>query len=407
MVLMGVFSGMNLLDVLLVLAAIAYAVSGYRRGLVASCVLLAGFVGGAVVGVWALPFLLRGITPGTVASFVVALLVVMVPAVMGHAVAARVAGRVRRHLEWGPVRWVDGAGGAAAGAVALLGVAWLAASVLVVTPLPALSQQIRQSAVLGSVERAMPRQTPTWFNRAAGALEGAGFPQVFNPFENEPSTGVAAPSGDAVTQAASNAARSSVVKVQGVARVGGGLRGQEGSGFVYSADHVMTNAHVVAGVTDPTVQIGVAGQLYRSRVVLFDPETDVAVLDVPGLPAPKLDFADQAGRGAPSVVAGYPQDGGLDLRAATVASRITATGQDIYGDRSTTRDVYQLRADVRPGNSGGPLLTTGGRVYGVVFARSSSEADTGYALTSGQVMTDAGRGATATAAVSTGHRAAL
>ncbi|WP_269855701.1 MarP family serine protease [Streptomyces sp. RPT161] len=398
---------MNLLDLLLLLAAVGYAVSGYRRGLVASCILLAGFLGGAVVGVWLLPFALRPVTAGTAAAAVVALLVVLVPAGLGHALAGRLAWKVRQGLDWGPVRWVDGVGGAAAGALALLAVAWLMASVLATAPMPALSQQIRNSTVLGAVDRAMPAQTPAWFSRATDALSGAGFPQVFNPFENEPTTSVPAPSGDAVTPAATAAAKHSVVKVVGVADVDGGERGQEGSGFVYASDHVMTNAHVVAGVQEPTVQIGGVGPRYDAKVVLFDPSTDVAVLDVPGLPAPALSFAAQAHRGGPAVVAGYPEDGGLDLRAATVASRITAKGQDIYGDNTTTRDIYQIRSDVRHGNSGGPLLTTSGKVYGVVFARSTSDADTGYVLTAQQVAADAGRAATATEPVSTGTRAAL
>jgi S1-C subfamily serine protease len=404
---MGVFSGMNLLDLVLVLAAIAYAASGYRRGLVASCILLSGFIGGAVVGVWLLPFALRPFLAGTLWAYVVAILVVLGPAAIGHGLAGRLAWQVRRHLEWGPVRWVDGVGGAATGALSLLAVAWLMASVLVTSPLPGISQEIRGSAVLGSVDRALPEQTPAWFSRATQALSGAGFPQVFNPFETEPTTGVPAPSGDQVTTAASQAAKRSVVKIEGVAHVGGGVRGQEGSGFVYSADHVLTNAHVVAGVSDPTVQLDGVGLPYQARVVLFDPETDVAVLDVPGLPAPALHFAGEAHRADPAVVAGYPQDGGLDLRAATVANRITATGEDIYGDNSTTRDIYQLRADVRPGNSGGPLLTPTGEVYGIVFARSSAEAETGYALTNAQITADAHHAAHATAEVSTGHRAAL
>ncbi|MDI5966167.1 MarP family serine protease [Streptantibioticus silvisoli] len=398
---------MNLLDLVIALLAIAFAVSGYRRGLVASCILLAGFVGGAVLGVWALPFALRPTTPGTTGALVVALLVVLVPAGIGHALAGLLAWRVRRHLEWGPVRGLDGVGGAAAGAVALLVFAWVFAGVLATSPAALLSRQIRGSAVLGAVDHVMPSQTPTWFSSAAGALSGAGFPQVFNPFENEPAATVPAPSGDAVTPAAIRAARAGVVKISGVADVSGGRRGQEGSGFVYAADHVMTNAHVVAGVRSPAVQVGGVGLPYRARVVLFDPETDIAVLDVPGLSAPVLPFAGPAARAAPAVVAGYPQNGGLDVRAATVASRITATGQDIYGDNSTTREVYQLRADVRPGNSGGPLLTTGGRVYGVVFARSTAEPDIGYALTARQVAADATRGAGATTAVSTGDRAAL
>ena len=124
--------------------------------------------------------------------------------------------------------------------------------------------------------------TPTWFSRATSALTQAGFPQVFNPFENEPAAEVAKPTGDSVTASATNAAKRSTVKIEGVA----GTQGREGSGFVYAARHVMTNAHVVAGIDDPSVRIGGVGTAYKATVVLFDPEKDVAVLYVPELRAP-------------------------------------------------------------------------------------------------------------------------
>ncbi len=96
---------------------------------------------------------------------------------------------------------------------------------------------------------------------------------------------------------------------------------------------------------------------------------------------PLLRFDDSAKRGDSAVVAGYPQDGGLDLQVATVAGRINARGQNIYNSSMVTREIYSVRSTVRPGNSGGPLLTTGGRVYGVVFARSTSDNETGHVLT--------------------------
>jgi S1-C subfamily serine protease len=137
-------------------------------------------------------------------------------------------------------------------------------------------------------------------------------------------------------------------------------------------------------------------------VVLFDPRKDVAVLYVPDLRAPVLRFDDDAGRGDAAVVAGYPQDGDLNLQAATVANRVPARGQDIYGVEVVTREIYSIRSTVRPGNSGGPLLTTDGRVYGVVFARSTSDAETGYVLTADEVADDAARAAGATAPVDSG-----
>ncbi|MFJ7177642.1 MarP family serine protease [Streptomyces massasporeus] len=393
---------MDLLDILLLLVVLAYAASGYRRGLVAGCVSLAGFVGGAVVGVWALPWVMDLVEPGTTRATLTAVFTVLLPAVVGHELAGRLALRLRRELDRGPLRVADGVGGAVANAVAVLIVAWVAASVLGASSSPLVTSAIRDSRLLGAVQRTMPDTTPAWFSGATSALTQAGFPQVFNPFENESTAEVAKPTGDSVTAAATEAAKRSTVKVEGVA----GTQGREGSGFVYAREHVMTNAHVVAGIDEPTVQIGGVGRAYEARVVLFDPQKDVAVLYVPGLKAPVLRFDDDAERGDSAVVAGYPQDGDLNLQAATVANRVRATGQNIYNDGTATREIYSIRSTVRPGNSGGPLLTTDGRVFGVVFARSTSDAETGYVLTADEVAPDARRAAGATAPVDTGEPAA-
>ncbi|MBH5132663.1 MarP family serine protease [Streptomyces sp. NPDC048405] len=390
---------MDLLDMVLLLVVLAYAASGYRRGLVAGCVSLAGFVGGAVLGVWVLPWVTDLVARGSTAATVVAVVTVLLPAMVGHELAGRLALRLRRELDAGPLRVADGVGGAVANAAAALIVAWVAASVLAASSSSLLTSAIRDSSVLGGVQRVMPDTTPAWFSRATSALSEAGFPQVFNPFENDGAAEVAEPSGDSVTPAATRAAKLSTVKVEGVA----GTQGREGSGFVYAPEHVMTNAHVVAGIDDPTVRVGGVGPAYEARVVLFDPDKDVAVLYVPDLRAPVLRFDEDAARGDAAVVAGYPQDGALDLRAATVANRIRATGQNIYNDESVTREIYSIRSTVRPGNSGGPLLTTDGRVYGVVFARSTSDAETGYVLTAAEVAPEARDAADATRAVDTGE----
>ncbi|MFD4511202.1 MarP family serine protease [Streptomyces sp. NPDC058457] len=390
---------MDLLDLVLVLVVLVYAASGYRRGLVAGCVSLAGFVGGAVIGVWVLPWVMELVTRGTATATVVAVLTVLVPAVVGHELAGRLALRLRRELDQGPLRVADGIGGAVANSVAVLIVAWVAASVLGASSSPAVTTAIRDSKLLGAVQNTMPDTTPAWFSRATSALTEAGFPQVFNPFENESTARVAKPSGDNVTAAATNAAKRSTVKIEGSS----GTQGREGSGFVFAPEHVMTNAHVVAGIDNPSVRIGGVGQSYDAEVVLFDPDRDVAVLYVPQLRAPVLRLDTTAARGNSAVVAGYPQDGDLNLQAATVANKVQATGQNIYNDATVTREIYSIRSTVRPGNSGGPLLTTGGKVYGVVFARSTSDDETGYVLTADEVASDATRGATATSPVDTGE----
>jgi len=170
---------------------------------------------------------------------------------------------------------------------------------------------------------------------------------------------------------------------------------------VYSAGHVITNAHVVAGVTQEEQVITYAGATLPARVVLYDPKRDIAVLNVQGLDATPLRFAGPAPSGADAIVAGYPLDGPFTAVPARVGPSQEATSPDIYQSTQVTRQIYSIRADVRPGNSGGPLLTRQGRVDGVVFAAAITVPHTGYALTAGEVASDAAAGATATVPVST------
>jgi S1-C subfamily serine protease len=191
--------------------------------------------------------------------------------------------------------------------------------------------------------------------------------------------------------------RAAVLKVRGIA--GSCSKQVEGSGFVYAPQRLMTNAHVVAGVRQPKVEVD--GQALPARVVLFDPARDVAVLYVPDLRRAPLGFAGQARASDSAVVAGYPQDGPFTAVAARVRNRQTARSPDIYSEGMVSREIYALRSVVRPGNSGGPLLSPDGRVYGVVFAAATDDPETGYALTAAQVRQDAQAGATATERVST------
>ncbi|MEV7740165.1 trypsin-like peptidase domain-containing protein, partial [Streptomyces sp. NPDC088921] len=153
---------------------------------------------------------------------------------------------------------------------------------------------------------------------------------------------------------------------------------------------------------EPTVQIGGVGRRYDATVVLYDWKRDIAVLDVPDLKANALKFDTRdASGGDGAIVAGFPENGSYDVRAARVRGRITANGPDIYHRGTVGRDVYSLYATVRQGNSGGPLLTPDGKVYGVVFAKSLDDADTGYALTADEIQQDITRGRTANQQVGT------
>ena len=192
----------------------------------------------------------------------------------------------------------------------------------------------------------------------------------------------------------------SVLKIRGTNDCG---RGVEGTGFLYARDRLMTNAHVVAGVDDPEVEVGEDN--VPATVVEYDPELDIAVLEFDSGSLPLLAFndPDSPARSKDAVaILGYPEDGPYDVRAGRIRDQQRLSSPDIYGDGKVIRDVYSVRGLVRPGNSGGPIVTSGGEAVGVVFAASVTDEDTGYALTSAQVAQAAALGVTSDSAVDTG-----
>lgn len=389
----------DLLDVALVLAVVAFAVSGYRRGFVVGVLSLVGFLGGAALGARFAPELatryLARLDPAAAG-----LIVVLGAAALGQLLAAGIGAAVRRRLTWAPARLFDSAAGAAVSATALLLVVWLLGTAVANSSMTGLARQVQRSRVLTTADQLMPDSARTWFSSFRRLIDSDGFPQVFGRLGGERVVRVAPPDPRVAGSAAVRIARAQVVKVTGVAHECS--RRLEGTGFGYAPRRVMTNAHVVAGVENPQVQVGGNGPLLRATVVLYDRDRDVAVLAVPGLAGPPLRFAGAAPAGASAVVVGYPQDGPFRAEPARIRDTQTARGPDIYHRTLVTRSIYSLRALVRPGNSGGPLLAPDGRVYGVVFAAGVSDPNTGYALTAAEVGGDARAGATATAAMGTG-----
>ncbi|MGW3493978.1 MarP family serine protease [Streptomyces sp. NPDC001020] len=385
---------MNVLDILLLVAAVWFAIVGYRQGFVVGILSVTGFLGGGLIAVYLLPFIWDKATGdhkmGTTVA-VIAVVVVIVCASVGQALTTHLGNKLRRYMTWSPARALDATGGALVNVVAMFLVAWLIGSALAGTTLPTLGKEVRGSKVLLGVSRALPARADTWFADFSSVLAQNGFPQVFSPFANEPITEVQPPDPTLARSPVAVRAQRSIVKVMGTAQSCGKVL--EGTGFVFGNRRVMTNAHVVGGVDEPTVQIGGEGRKYDAKVVLYDWRRDIAVLDVPNLKAPVLRFTStDASGGSNAIVAGFPENGSYNVQPARVRGRITADGADIYHRGTVRRDVYSLYATVRQGNSGGPLLTPDGRVYGVVFAKSRDDAETGYALTADEVREDIAKG---------------
>ena len=370
---------MNAVDVAVVVVAVLAAVQGARvGGLVQVCAII-GFFSGLFVGALLASRTVAWAHSPT-ARTAVALSTMLLVAFSFGMVGRIVGGMLTSHVPQGPARSVDSAAGVLVAVVAALVTVWLLASTMVNSSSVALDNAILQSRIIKALDGVLP-PPPTVFSQAQGFLSAEGFPPVLGALAPASARPVPLPT-DATLRQAVLAAGPSTLKVEGF---GCGVL-QEGSGFVAAPGLVVTNAHVVAGIRRPLVQVG--SSLQSAEVLSFDPSFDLAVLRVPGLTAPVLHLdPSTVPQGTQGVVLGYPEGGPFTADGAGVMALFQAEGRDIYGHGLTIRNVYEIDADVRPGNSGGPLVLPGGEVVGVVFSRSTVDTSIGYALTSPDVAT--------------------
>ncbi len=387
---------MNALDVVLLLLVLAYAISGYWQGFITGAFATAGLLAGGFFGIWLSPRLLGDAEPSVWISLG-ALFIVLLCASFGQAVLQFLGTRIRARITWQPVRALDAIGGAALSVTAVLVVSWALGVAVSGARLPWVSQEVRTSAVLGHVDGVMPQRAVSLLESFNDVVGASFFPRYLEPFAPERIVEVGPPPAKIASRPEVVLAGRSVLKVRGQNECG---RGVEGTGFLYSPARLMTNAHVVAGVDEPRVVVG--EEEVQATVVHYDSDLDVAVLALPDTGRPYLAF-DRDGRdGQPGAVLGFPQDGPYDVQAARIRQEQRLRSPDIYGQGSVVREVFSVRSLIRPGNSGGPLVSRGGDVLGVVFAASVTDAETGYVLTADQVAESAARGIAANRAVDTG-----
>ncbi|MDQ6687267.1 MAG: MarP family serine protease [Actinomycetota bacterium] len=387
---------MNLLDWCLVLIAFAYALSGYWQGFITGAFATVGLLLGGLLGIGLAPKLLGNANPSLWVSLA-ALFVVLVCASFGQAILQYGGAKIRDLITWQPARALDAVGGAVLSVVAVLAVSWMLGVAISGSRIPGIGPEVRDSKVLAGVNKMMPASAQNAlrsFNRVVGSSV---FPRYLEPFAPERIVNVAPGPQQVVGDPDVVRASSSVYKLRGNNSCGQGV---EGSGFLYSPGRVMTNAHVVAAVRRPQVRVN--GRMVAATVVYYNPQIDIAVLDVPQLSRPYLHFDLHGASRQAGAVLGFPNDGPFDAEPARIRSQQRLRSPDIYGNGTVTRDVFSVRGRIRPGNSGGPLVATDGRVLGVVFAASVSDNQTGYALTAQQVAGPAAAGIVGHRAVATG-----
>jgi S1-C subfamily serine protease len=384
----------NLLDWVLILVVVLYAVSGYWQGFITGAFATVGLLLGGVLGVWLAPTVLGNANPSILVSLA-AVFIVIACASLGQAVFQVGGARLREQIKWQPVRALDAAGGAVLSGAAALLVAWALGVALSGSGLRTITPLVQDSKVLAEVNRILPASASSKLSAFNDVVGTTFFPRYLEPFAPERIVPVPPGPRRLLTDPDVQRAAAEVVRVRGTNRCQQGI---EGSGFVYAPDRVMTNAHVVAGVRTPVIDIH--GSAVPARVVYYNPDIDVAVLSVATGAIRPLRFTNAtAGEGV--AILGFPENGPYDVAVGRVRADQRLRSPDIYGHGTVIRDVLSLRGQIRPGNSGGPVVDSAGRVVGVVFAASVTSDDTGYALSSRQVSQAAATGQASSRPVST------
>lgn len=387
---------MIVVDVLVVLVLVGALITGIRRGFFASIGTLAGLAVGGIAAFWLTPAVAAGVAApewrsaaviGTVAGTLL----------LGAALGSAVGAVLRRGADKLKLRVIERVlGGLAGVAIAALTLALVAPAVTAVG-IPVVSSAVASSRVLQAIDDITPDPIDAVLAEVRAVVLDDGLPQLgalLEPGNAELAAPVALDDPELAAAAAS------VARVSGTAYACG--RSMTGTGFVAAPGRIITNAHVVAGVDRPVVELPGRGAR-EGRIVYFDPVDDLAVIAVDDLDAAALPVAEDLAPGTTAVVFGYPHGGPFTMTPAGVISAGTVPVPDIYDGSWNLRAIAALEARVRPGNSGGPLLTDAGAVAGVVFARSDTNADLGYAMTGAEFEPVIARAAALTDPVTPGR----
>lgn len=367
--------GLTVLDWVLIVVLFVFLLAGYRRGFWVTLGTILGLVAGAAAAFFSIPLVSEWVPdPGwrLVAIVAAALLLVL----LGQAIGAGIGRAIRLRMALPALRAVDRLAGAVvntAVAAALISLIAFSASSMGLAPV---TSAISDSRVITTINHLVPESAKAMVARVRSAVAGSDVvPELPVPVTTATP---AAPDATSEPGEAMQAARDSVVRISGTALVCG--QNQTGSGFAVAPDRVVTNAHVVSGVTEPSVE-SLDGTVHAGRVVHFDESRDVAVIAVDGAELPELESGGQLEDQESGFIMGYPAGGPFRMDPAMVQARGEVTVNNIYGSEPGLLDIYQLEADVQLGSSGGPLLTPDGDVAGIVFARATGDIEVGYAIT--------------------------
>jgi hypothetical protein len=375
------------LDWIIVVFTVLMALWGFAQGLIVGALSLGGFAAGAFIGSRLGPLLLEEGAESPYAPLFALVGALMVGGVLASGL--ELVGFRLRHRLGDRLGVLDGIGGGLLVACLGLGLVWIGGAVALQTPgARELREPIQRSAILRALNEHLP---------PSGSILRA-FAR-FDPFPRieGPQADVRPPDSRIARDPQVRAAGRSVVKILGTAC---GL-GVQGSGWVAEDGVVVTNAHVVAGQDDTTVQVGGTGTHLDAQAIWFDPRNDLAMLSVPGLEGTSaLRLNRDAREGTSAAILGFPENGPYDVVPGRLGHTSAVVSQDAYGRGPVRRSITSLRGRVREGNSGGPVVDGRGRVVTTIFAATVSDGGrSGYGVPDSVVADALGR---ADGAVDTG-----
>lgn len=368
-----------LINLIIILIVLISVFRGWTIGLVRQLFSAIGFFGGLFLGAY-LEHWVVNFGHSNLSRTIYALLCTLGLAFILLTIGELIGNYLKKRIAFKELNILDNILGSLVSIAAIIISIWLAAAVLSSVNIPSLNSFINSSSIIRTLDKDFPN-APVLIEKLGSIIDPNGFPKVFVGEEPAVSRNVNLPSLSAFSLAI-NRDQNSVVKVEGLGC--GGM--VEGSGFVVSKNLVATNAHVIAGIHQ--VYVYAANGSHLATPIYFNPNLDFAILKVNNLNQTPLNIeTNTLNNGTDGIVIGYPGGGPLTIKPAVILDEINAVGLNIYGQGSVTRSVYELKADVIPGNSGGPLIEKNGDVSGVVFAQSTTYNEVGYALTANQIST--------------------
>ena len=384
-----------MIDFLIIIFLISAFFRGRDIGFIRQACSSVGFFGGLYIGSLLQPYTvhLAHTTPSRAA--------VAIATSVGSAVILLLVGEfcgvtLKRKTLQRPINAFDNTLGAALSIITFLLTVWVGSSLVSGLPAPSVQQALGDSRIITKLNKSLP-PAPDIIASLSRLVDPNGFPDVFIGGEPNRNRSSATIPDLGSLQTAVSRDKAAVVRIEGQGC--GGI--VEGSGFIVAPGMVATNAHVVAGIKKPYIQD--ANGTHTASVIWFNPNLDFAVLRASNLAGPVLPIKTAvATPGTAAAVLGYPGGGGFSAKPAAVSDSFVARGRNIYGRGVTNREIYELRADIIPGNSGGPVIAGDGSVIGVVFAQSTAYDHVGYALTAQQINSDLQQAVRRNAIVGTG-----